>query len=209
MADVRADPLRTFKFQVDIGYQTDDLQRQQGTQILARCGFMSVSGLSVTTEMIPYREGGMNTTTRKMPGQSDYPPVTLQRGLFAGDGRLFNWMKDIFLTDAVQGSVLKNLNHLDFRTTVLIRVLQHPTVRQNPALINTGGGNVPVRQAPGKGRWAVALINAWPTSWSASDLDAGGNGIIMEQLTLVHEGLIPVHAKGGGSLPNAAWLYFG
>lgn len=47
---------------------------------------MAVSGLSITTEVIPYREGGMNTTTQKMPGQSDFSPLTLSRGLAAGQG---------------------------------------------------------------------------------------------------------------------------
>jgi phage tail-like protein len=48
-------------------------------------GFMSASGLNITTEVIPYREGGMNTTTQKMPGQSDFAPITLSKGLIVGE----------------------------------------------------------------------------------------------------------------------------
>jgi len=33
-------------------------------------GFMTVSGLAMTIDVIPYREGGMNTTTQNMPGQA-------------------------------------------------------------------------------------------------------------------------------------------
>lgn len=208
MAAVRSDPLRNFKFQVQINYITDDLQNPGQQQNLARLGFMSVSGLSASTEMIPYREGGMNSTTRKMPGQSDYPPVTLQRGLFAGQGYLFNWFKDIFLTDAVAGGV-KAKPGLDFRTNVAIRVLPHPAVRVNPALVNTGGGADPVKQQGGHGAAAFMLFNAWPTSYGASDLDAGGNGIVMEQLTLVHEGLLPIHAPSSDISSRAAWGLYG
>lgn len=56
---IATDPLRNFRFQVQI--------QHPGIKGFARMGFMSVSGLNVTTEVIPYREGGMNTTTQKMP----------------------------------------------------------------------------------------------------------------------------------------------
>lgn len=54
------DPLRNFKFNVNIMHPN--------LSGFASLGFMTVSGLNITTEVIPYREGGMNTTTQKMPG---------------------------------------------------------------------------------------------------------------------------------------------
>jgi phage tail-like protein len=208
MPNVRSDPLRNFKFQVQINYITDDFKNSNRTNHLARLGFMSVSGLSASTEMIPYREGGMNTTTRKMPGQSDYPPVTFQRGLFKGQGHLFLWFKDIFLHDAAAGAVKKKAD-TDFRTTIAIRVLPHPTTRTAPDLTNTGGGADAVRQAGNKGAHLFILFNAWPTSIAWSDLDAGGNGIIMEQMTVVHEGILPIHADATVPTSTAKWGFFG
>ena len=199
---LRSDPLRNFKFQVQINHTTSDIQTG-GTVNLVNLGFMSVSGLSMSTEMIPYREGGMNTTTKKMPGQSDFPQVTFQRGLFVGQGHLFNWFKDIFYLDRVYG----NMND-DFRTTVLIRVLPHPSTRHPENLVNTGGGQDPVQHKIGHGKQVFALLNAWPTSMSWSDLDAGGNGIIMEQMVLAHEGLIPVHAQTMDPASNANWMTY-
>lgn len=50
IARLATDPLRNFKFQVQIQHPS--------LKTFARMGFMSVSGLNVTTEVIPYREGG-------------------------------------------------------------------------------------------------------------------------------------------------------
>jgi phage tail-like protein len=199
---IRSDPLRNFKFQVQINYTTKDMATNQPVN-LGTFGFMSVSGLSMSTEMIPYREGGMNTTTRKMPGQSDFPPVTFQRGLFVGPRSMYSWMKDIFVGTDIAGADKPDTTK-DFRTTIVIRVLPHPGLRSPAHSVDTGGGSTDVSQQVGKGKAVFALLNAWPTSWSASDLDAGGNGIIMEQMTVVHEGLVYVPAPSGNS--NASWV---
>lgn len=60
IAHLATDPLRNFKFNVNIMHPH--------IRGFATMGFMTVSGLNITTEVIPYREGGMNTTTQKMPG---------------------------------------------------------------------------------------------------------------------------------------------
>ena len=70
----RTDPMRNFKFQVQIVHPT--LQQQ-----VANMGFMNVAGLNMTTEAIPYREGGWNTNPHKLPGQTDFGPLTLIQGV--------------------------------------------------------------------------------------------------------------------------------
>ena len=132
-------------------------------------GFMAVSGLSITTEVIPYREGGMNTTTQKMPGQSDFSPLTLSRGLATGQGEMWRWMKQLFVV--MQGTQSGRPGE-EFRHNVDIKVLDHPTAGLRSAKVKN---------------W-YRVHNAWPTSVSFSDLDAGANAIIVNQMTLAHEG---------------------
>lgn len=182
---LRSDPIRNFKFQVQINHSI-------GNTKLAKLGFMSVSGLQVTTEMIPYREGGMNTTTRKMPGQSDFPPVTLTRGMFGGNAAEWKWFCQIF--NYMAGTAGGPQFEPDFRTNIIIRVLPHPTAATNGAWAR-GGGAEDVFNVPGRGIVCYKLYNAWPLSLAFSDLDAGGNGIIMTQMTLAHEGLRLIPAK--------------
>ena len=83
MPVIRTDPLRNFKFRVQIVPEVDS-----GLNTLAagigNLGFAQMSGIAVTNEVIPYREGGMNTHPHKMVGQSDFAPVSLARGVFPG-----------------------------------------------------------------------------------------------------------------------------
>ena len=73
----RTDPLRNFKFQIQIVGAPDLTTHTSGGSGtgLDGLGFAEMSGLSVTNELIAYREGGMNTHPHKMVGQSDFPPV--------------------------------------------------------------------------------------------------------------------------------------
>ena len=164
LAHYKTDPLRNFKFIVTIigkptlGYNID-------------MGFMSVSGLSITTEVIPYREGGMNTTTQKMPGQSDFSPLTMSKGVGVGKAgnANMNWMKELFAV--MQGTGTRKAGAADFRTDVLIKVLDHPVTK----------GPVPFKAL-------FKVYNAWPTSIAFSDFDAGANALMIQQMTLAHEG---------------------
>lgn len=159
---LKKDPLRSFRFKVTIGGAGNG-----DTYKFGEAGFMSVSGLSMTTEVIPYREGGMNTTSRKMPGQTDFSPVNFSQGLMVGDPAMMLWMNDLF--DAQQGSGGAKMS--DFRVNVDIFLLAHPWPGPNP---------IPLAG------WR--LLNAWPTSVAFSDMDAGANSISITQMSLVHEG---------------------
>jgi phage tail-like protein len=154
------DPLRNFKFNVNIIHPT--------LQGFATMGFMTVSGLNITTEVIPYREGGMNTTTQKMPGQSDFSPITLSQGVAVGAGPMWQWMKQLF---TVQQGTGTGAPGTDFRATVDVMVLAHPVV----------SSQVPVKAV-------YRIYNAWPTSIAFSDFDAGANAVLMQQMSLAHEG---------------------
>jgi phage tail-like protein len=168
LSSVATDPLRNFKFRVQIHHP--------GITGFATMGFMAVSGLSITTEVIPYREGGMNTTTQKMPGQSDFSPLTLSRGWATGQGEMWRWMKQLFVV--MQGTQSGKAGE-EFRHNVDIKVLDHPTAGQSSAKVKS---------------W-FRVFNSWPTSVSFSDLDAGANAIIVNQMTLAHEGFDVAVAK--------------
>lgn len=170
-SSVKTDPLRNFRFQVNISHQTSK------GNMAARLGFMTVGGLSVETDLIAYRQGGFNTTTQKMPGQTNFPPLTLSRGMMVGYGDQYEWYKEIFSVISGRGPS-RGAAPTDFRADIDIYVLAHPWTRST---------SVPV-----KAKYHV--YNAWPQSLAYSDLDAGGNGLIMEQMVLQHEGFGLVYA---------------
>ena len=72
-------PLPVFHFQVEWG----------GT----RLGFSEVSGLSVETTPIEYRDGMSPVySVTKMPGIVKYGDITLKRGVMNADNDFFDWL---------------------------------------------------------------------------------------------------------------------
>jgi phage tail-like protein len=184
---LNSDPLRNFRFLVTINHP----------QILGltRMGFMAMSGLSVNNEVIPYREGGNNTTTRKMPGQSDFGPITLTRGFMAapvspgggavtqyGTNEIFQWFSQIFAVNIGSGSGAgygTPPTNNNFRVGLNIDVLGYPV---------TSGPNAAGIDSPPFIKARFFVYNAWPMGYSFSDLEAGGNAVFIENLQLAHEG---------------------
>jgi phage tail-like protein len=152
----------------------------------ARFGFMNVSGLGIAIESLTYREGGDNLTTRKMPGQADVNPVTMSRGLFATDFDNWSWMTNLFSAMYGGANPLTGAQpQTDFRTVVYINVLEHPNnTSQAPG--TPYGVSFPAQNSIVQ--LSFKLYSAWIGTLAYSDLDAGGNAVGVEQMTLNYEG---------------------
>lgn len=177
------DPIRNFKFRVDI-FPTGRLQTI--TTGITNLGFSVVSGLTVQNEMIAYREGGMNTHPHKMVGQSDYGPVTFTKGVFADQKQLYVWQQFLHSWgqggNTVQGSTA---GANDYRCDVEVRVIDHPVSAGSYAQPGTAD------QRPeniGNEKLKYKLYNCWPASFSMGDLNAGDSSILIQQMVLNHEG---------------------
>jgi phage tail-like protein len=82
------DPYRNFNFLVEIDG-------------IARASFIECSGLEATTEVIETREGGNNTTVRKLPGKTTYSDITLKWGLTDSD-ELWVWRQQV-----IEGTIVR------------------------------------------------------------------------------------------------------
>lgn len=143
------DPYRNFKFEVEIAGFT-------------RAGFNKIGGLKRTTEVIEYREGGENETPHKLPGQTSFDNVTLERGI-SFDSDFIEWANSIFNVDQADGAQGDD----DFRRTVTIY------------LKNKAGQRVV--------KWTV--FRAWPLDDGNEDLDASANDVLKDMITLANEGI--------------------
>lgn len=182
-----SDPLRNFRFLVRFyPYWTSGAPENLdslGSSAL-QFGFTSVSGLSVATEAIPYREGGMNTTLHQIPGQTTFSPITLSRGVHVGSQHAWLWMKRLF---SVVGGGGGNSARNNFRATVDIYVLSHPANRANDDQ-NGGVNNAFLGAQNDSIALGFRVYNAWIQSLAYSDLNAGDNAVLVEQMVLAHEG---------------------
>jgi len=181
----KTDPIRNFKFRVQILPQGAALKNQVGDQQIGTLGFAVVSGLSVSNELIQYREGGMNTHPHKMIGQSDYAPVTFSKGLFAHEASLYKWQT--FMHNWTQGGVGggSSSNDNDYRADILVSVYDHPV---SSGSYTTPGEAVNNNASPGRRKLAFKLYNCWPASYSLTDLSAGESSIMIQQMVINHEG---------------------
>jgi phage tail-like protein len=77
----RVDPYGNFNFRVEIDGIT-------------RAAFHDVTGFDSTTDVIEHREGGENTTLRKLPGMTKHSNIVLKWGL-TDDIELYNWHRNV------------------------------------------------------------------------------------------------------------------
>lgn len=143
------DPYRNHKWEVEI-------------EGFTRAGFSKVTGLKRTTEVIDYREGGENETPRKLPGQTGFENVVLERGS-STDEDFINWSNLVYNPDQVDGAQGDD----SFRKTVIIY------------LKNKAGQRVV--------KWTIS--RAWPVDDGDGDLDASANDVLIETMTLANEGI--------------------
>lgn len=165
-SSLETDPVRNFRFLAKFTNISDPGSNAAAVKLDTSIGFTQISGLTVTTESIPYREGGYNTNVHQIPGQTSFSPLTFTRGVVLGTNQNWLWMKRLF--DISAGT---NTSKGQFRTTIDISVLKHPG--------HNDTNNVALR---------FKVYNAWITSVAYSDLNAGDNALMVEQMSVVHEG---------------------
>ena len=81
----------------------------------ARIGFTEITGMTLETEVIEYREGNSPEYNKvKMPGLRKFGNITMKRGTFAGDNDYFKWFNTVKLNTIERRDItisLLNKNH--------------------------------------------------------------------------------------------------
>ena len=168
----QADPIRNFKFQVTLIGNAKD-----GSIIdIGKMGFTSVEGLSMNTEVMAYREGGWNTNPHKLPGQTDFTPISLSSGVFSTRPGMWNLAKKLFSAQWGEGTL--DMGD-EFRFDMLINVLDHPvTYKANSGTLRDGQGTI----------LSFKVYNAFVASVGFGGLNASDNSILLHSMTVHHEG---------------------
>ena len=182
------DPVRNFKFLVKFTPTGGDSTSWGGG--FGTMGFVSLSGLSVNTESIAYREGGYNTNMHQIPGQSSFTPISLSKGVMLNQTGNSLWMKRLFaiMTPSATSGIGAN-----FRCNLDIQVLSHP----NPAGWKGSESTKPDATNAYEQHTSLRfkVYNAWITSLAYSNMDAGANSLMVEEMQLVHEGFDVSYAE--------------
>ncbi len=149
------------------------LYNSNNSQLLCAGYFSEVSGFEITMEPKVIAEGGNNWGDHQRSGPSKFAPIILKRGV-TNVNDLWAWF------DATTRQ-----SNYGYRLTGEITVLGNPSVPK-------GGDPVdnPIMT------WK--LTGVLPTKFKGPDLAATANQVAIEELHLVHEGLVLQRPASGG-----------
>lgn len=105
--------------------------------------FSEVSGLSVSTTAIEYREGANKEyTTFKMPGLKKYNNVTLKRGSMASDNGFFDWFNSIANNTVERRDITISLLNEEHEPAVTWSLKNAFPVKYDAGSLNASDGKV-------------------------------------------------------------------
>ena len=146
----RFDPYKNFKFRV----------KWDGKYVL---GVSKVSALKRTTEVLKHREGGDPSSSRKMPGRTEYDAITLERGV-THDKEFEQWANKVWQYGVALG---QETSLKDFRKDIIIEVYNEA------------------------GQLAISyhVYRCWVSEFQAvPDFDANANAVAIQHIKLENEG---------------------
>lgn len=144
----RFDPYRNFKFKV----------KWDGKYV---AGLSKCSALKKTIEMVEWRDGGMSSTSHKLPGKTKYDAITLTAGV-THDDTFEKWANQI---NNYQGDAAMSLKN--FRKNITIDVF------------NEAGQQV----------FSYHVYRCWVSEYQAlPELDASANAVMIQTIKLENEG---------------------
>ncbi|MCG8460471.1 MAG: phage tail protein [Holophagales bacterium] len=154
------DPLLNFKFLVSWQNDSGDLT------VVA--GVSKIGPLTRSTEVAKYREGGAPTQERKIPGQTTYSDVKLERGIIM-DVAFEQWVNKIWDYNN-SGTLGQNQSLRDFRRTLKIDLCN-----QAGQIMNS-----------------YYVYNCWPSEYTSLPELNGQDGatVAIESMTLQNEGWV-------------------
>jgi phage tail-like protein len=146
----RFDPYKNFKFRV----------KWDGRYV---AGVSKMDALKRTTAIVPHREGGDPSSSRKSPGRTEYEDITLERGV-THDKDFEQWANKVWNYGSGLGS---EVSLEDFRKNIILEVYNEA------------------------GQLAISykVYRCWVTEYQAMpEVDANANAVAIQTLKLANEG---------------------
>lgn len=168
----RLDPYKNFRFRVKFGTDPDYV-----------AGISKISALKRTTEVVKFRDGGDESTSRKSPGRTEFPPITLERGV-THDIAFEQWANKVWDYANAQAKMAdKEVSLSDFRKDILIDVF------------NEAGQKV----------LTYHIYRCWVSEYQAlPELDANANAVAIQHIILENEGWVRDQAVSEPKEPSFA-----
>ena len=196
MSEPRTDPLRNFRFTLSI-------------EGIGTMGFKKISGLNVDLGTFSYPEGGRNMSPRIFPDKVKWSNIVLHKGLAPTPigNEMLRWMRQRFLLETGQIQVPIVGIHI---APVFMKRLCVLGIIDKKRSSRTGGHDTFIARFADimmDKSWQhpvqheLVIYDAWVKAYKLGDLDAQGNGILLQEITLAHNGWEHI----GTSLLSEVW----
>lgn len=199
-----ADPITNFRFIVR--FYPHQYGAGLGWRPSGVMGFTSVSGLAYNVNTVSIREGGYNATVHQIPTSVEFSSLQLDRGVLLGSKQNWDWMKTLLRVVQGRSRNRKALFRADVEISALSSPVRYSMTSNSNSAYASGKDDEGLAAYDDFASIRFRLYNAWPSSVVYSDLNAGDNALMVERMTLVHEGLDVSWAKESrdGSLSPAS-----
>ncbi len=160
----RQDPLTAFCFSLQIA----------GVVESGEAFFKSIGGLKSESEVVPYREGGLNSHTHQLVGAVKWPNLVLKRGFVARTGyKLLEW-RQTWVRDDPRVQLVRRSG----------KIIQLDSLMQEVC------------------SWV--FHDGWPCKWEGPDYDASKTELAIETIEIAHSGLFfqPGPSRSGPAQPG-------
>jgi phage tail-like protein len=148
-------------------------------------GWGKCTGLRVDFKPYQIDEGGNYNYRPILPGNLDYPAITLERAMNQADSaRVQAWLSSrvqswVHAASSGHGALEQGINMIS------------NLIGAGNIVPGAGGtGQITLFDSAGTKVITWQLRNVYPSKWVGPDLDAKTAGIAMEKLELVHEGFL-------------------
>jgi len=144
----RFDPYKNFRFRI----------KWDGRHV---AGISKMTALKRSTEVVEFREGSDSSRPRKLPGRTDYEPITLERGL-THDDAFEQWANQVMQAGMNSAAPTSN-----FRKDIVVDLFDEK----------------------GKKVLSYKVFRCWVSEYQAlPDLDAAAKTVLIQHIKLENEG---------------------
>ena len=154
---LKYDPYRKFKF----------LVKWNGKYVV---GAQKITSITKSITPVDWRAGGDANHTAKLPGQTKFEAITIERGLCA-DTVFMDWMNLVNTYQGTGGTSGESVHGFRKDLTIEMYNLTNELVM------------------------TIAVYKAWPSKLTVADFDAKANELAIEVLELQNEGFDIVGAR--------------
>ena len=152
--------------------------------------FQDCSGIKSSTEIYEIKEGGVNHSTYKLPGQSTWDNLVLSYGVTSDSSMLA--LRELILNDNYDTASELKYNAVKLGgslSNALSSMMKKGSTSSQPKRFN---GSIVIRNNKFQEMVRYNFQDAWVVSWEGPKMDSSNSALAISKIEIAHHGLAVV-----------------